>query len=204
MRRISIFIILLVGVGILYAGSEYPVGTKSQTNDINIAAVFFQTEPADDCLGRIAQRCQLELELKDKDSEQPIKLNVYPAEQTDPQVLKSDPRNQYYIETEITERRWKVSRSFQIPFMFFVYHKSFNIQAIFRVYRQGSDRPVIVRKYKIHSSGPRVVQIFENNPQDGGLMVTHGQRLELEQKAENKLAKNMINDLYYSLNEQGG
>jgi hypothetical protein len=202
MSRIVAFIAFLFSAGILIAGSNDLIPDKSSAIDINITGTIFQTDHGDDYLSRITQMFSQELELKN--NYWPINMNIYPADGANREVLSDSAGVQYYIEAEIIKHEWKVSRSFQIPFIFFVYHNSFNLQAVFRIYQPGNQHPVFLKKYRVTSSGPRVMQMFENNPHDGGLMVDHGRRQELESKAENKLVKKMINDLYRNLIGQGG
>ena len=202
MSRIVAFIAFLLGAGILIAGSNDLAPAKSTAIDINITGAIFQTDNGDDYLSRMAQRFSREFELKN--NYWPINMSINSKDGANREILSDSAGVQYYIEAEIIEHEWKVSRSFQVPFVFFVYHNNFNLQAIFRIYQPGNQHPVFLKKYKVTSSGPRVMQVFENNPHDGGLMVNHGQRQELEAKAENKLVKKMINDLYQNLIGQGG
>jgi len=105
---------------------------------------------------------------------------------------------------EITEHAWGIEHSFQIPFVFHIFRNNFKINSSVKLYRQGNIRPVLMENYDISIGGPRVYQVIAQNRHDGGLSVSHGQRMLLESQAEEKLISKVAKEIYKTMERYGG
>lgn len=105
---------------------------------------------------------------------------------------------------EITEHAWGIEHPFQIPFVFHIFRNNFKINSSVKLYRQGNIKPVLMKDYNISIGGPRVYQIIAQNRHDGGLSISHGRRMLLENQAEEKLIGKVATEIYKTMERFGG
>jgi hypothetical protein len=105
---------------------------------------------------------------------------------------------------EITEHAWSIDHPFQIPFAFHIFRNNFKINSTVKLYRQGNIEPILMKDYSISIGGPRVYQIISQNRHDGGLAISHGRRIILENQAEEILISKVAKEIYKTMERFGG
>lgn len=190
MRIVKFFLLALM----LISATAYSQAIDKNTD---IIACFDKSEAPSGEIDRLAELFKTELNRKYDDRPLSVKFNSAPDECLAGWIGTPDSR--YFAVVRLITSDWQVKRAFTIPFALFVYRNSFWYEAFAQIYYQGNPVPVLKKTYKIKIGGPRAFQLFENNPNDGGLFVPHGERLQKQNEAEQKFMELFVDDLIQTL-----
>jgi len=191
-------IILLAAVS---PAQESRPGTETDQSAMIVASIEFPqvySNPAD----RLSRRLRKELEKVSKAQAPDIKFLEGPSDE-----LKRWTANQscrYMALIEITRHAWTIDHPFRFPFLFHVFRNNFKMEGSVKLYYRGNDTPVLMKDYRISIGGPRVYQILTQNPNDGGLSIPHGRRMQFENEAEAKFINKAAKEIYKTMERYGG
>jgi hypothetical protein len=133
-----------------------------------------------------------------------IDFIIYEGVRENLQAWKGLFKGEFLAVVDIIDRQWVVDRPFKIPFFLNVYQNNYRLEAFIKLYYKNTDNPVAVKKIDVSVKGPKVFQILENNPHDGGLLLSNSRRILSETEAERKFAERISRDLFELMKSNEG
>lgn len=196
MRSIHWFVCLLIAVISCITYSQ------NLTSGLDIIACFNIDEEQNNTIERISREFSRELELKYKNSQ--LAICVFDGTKNEFNYWTDTLNSRFYAVIDIKPGRWEVNRRFMLPFILNVYRNNFKIEAFVKLFRRGVKNPLLVKNIKAEKSGHNVFQLLADNPHDGNLVASAGEKIRREEQTETELIRKISKDIFDVMKEYGG
>jgi len=191
-------VLLLYALMILHGGTG---SAQSDRISGDLVINIFESDKSSNIEQRLASLLTRELRLQNQETEPAIIF--FEGSPSDLAGWLTDKSFAYVARFEVAGN-WVTHRRIAFPFFLNLYQRSYKLQVFAYIFDGNNNEPFLVRIYEIKIGGPNVWQILENNPCDGDLALSSGERLEIESKAEGKMIRKMADDLQPLLKRMGG
>jgi hypothetical protein len=150
----------------------------------------------------LAEYCNRELFNKFKD--RPYHISNLADQGQSFEIWADSLSRRFLVFIDIPEEGWVTEHLLSLPLILNRYQKNYMLEAFVKVYRKNVDKPSLVKKYSVKISGRKAYQVWQNNPNDSGLIIPFKERLFKERQAHMRLASLLAKDIYVIIDKTNG